>query len=528
MLRACLATLVVLGALFGLYYWWLSKQFDPPGVYIGAVIMALVAGGSLGALINSGVSYREWSLASAARHDLPWRDGRWTAAAGTIHPVGEPVIAPFSGEECVLCEYDVADSQRVANRSDDSNPGSDFTGFLMNPCVVRTNQGDIKVLGFPNLSDFGERTLDGPEVASNARAFLLSADFEDYSGLKMVSIVSAIKEAWNDEDGYVRKNVRLTKSSPESLFPPGHDEQPELPAPADTAADPGGMLPEIDAALPMRNQAVPPGDNLVRGTLDEEDHLNEMDEDFDEDEFDDDLDEDLDDDLSDDALPSGLPLLKERRVKVGERVCAIGIYNEQQRGLVPGGLGADRFVKLVRGDLGKVEREARGATYGRLIGGFVGLVLVHAVAYGIVMANRHHPSAVKDRQRDAINAVGKGDLPALEKLVARGLRVNDRSDQNETLLSKARSPEAVQWLIDHGADVNAKTNGRTPLMDAAYLGQAAIAKALIDAKADLDEESDTDGHWTAIDFARTSGREDIVALLLAAGSKPGDVTVDPK
>ena len=30
----------------------------------------------------------------------------------------------------------------------------------------------------------------------------------------------------------------------------------------------------------------------------------------------------------------------------------------------------------------------------------VGLVLVHAVAFGVVMANRHHPSAVKDRQRD--------------------------------------------------------------------------------------------------------------------------------
>jgi hypothetical protein len=464
----------------------------------------------MGALINSGTSYREWSLLSAARHDLPWRDGRWTAAAGTIHPVGEAVIAPFSGEECVLCEYDVADRQRAASRDDSSNPGSDYTGFWMNPCVVRTQQGDLKLLGFPNLVDFAERTIDGGAAAANAREFFLGSQFEDYSGLKMVNIVSAIKEAWNDEDGYVRKNVRLTKRPPEAFIPPT-EEQSGMPAEAGSLADAEGY-PAV-----ARNELEP-------------DELEQEDEGFD-DELDDELNEgledDLDEELSDDALPSSLPILKERRVKVGERVCAIGIYNGQQRGLVPGGLGADRFVKLVRGDLTKAEREARGTTFGRLIGGLVGLVLVHVVAYGVVMANRHHPASVKDRQRDGINAVGKADLPALEKLLARGLRVNERYG-DETLLSQAREPEAAKWLIDHGADVNAKTSGRTPLMDAAYRGQAEIVKLLIDAKANLDEKSDTDGRWTAIDFAVSNQHDDIAAMLRAAGAKAGEVTADPK
>jgi len=37
---------------------------------------------------------------------------------------------------------------------------------------------------------------------------------------------------------------------------------------------------------------------------------------------------------------------------------------------VPGGLGADHFIKLVRGRIADVERGARNAVFGRLIGFF--------------------------------------------------------------------------------------------------------------------------------------------------------------
>src|SRR4051812_37805185 len=127
MLRSCLVLLACYAALFCGYVWWLGKMFDPPGLYIGAAVVALIVGGCLGVIYNAWVAYREWSLVAAARHGMPWTDGRWTAVVGEIHPVTEPVKAPFSGEDCVLCEYDVASQQRIssASREEGAKPGSD-------------------------------------------------------------------------------------------------------------------------------------------------------------------------------------------------------------------------------------------------------------------------------------------------------------------------------------------------------------------------------------------------------------------
>src|SRR5262245_24914740 len=251
MLRSCLFLLVAYALLFAGYLWWLEKMFDPRGVYIGAAVVALLVGGCLGTLYNARVAYREWSLVAAARHGMPHSDGRWTAVAGEIHPVGEPLKAPFSGEDCVLCEYDVESQHRVSSASSDgdSKPGSDFAGFLMNPCVIRGDQGETRLLGFPNLEGFGERVCKGAEVAANARAFLTGTEFEDFSGLKMVTVFSAIKAAWSDDDGLVRKNIRLGKTTPQSLFPESAASVPTHPMVAPLEPLPGEVQQEDDDDL---------------------------------------------------------------------------------------------------------------------------------------------------------------------------------------------------------------------------------------------------------------------------------------
>src|SRR5436190_3213288 len=231
MLRSCLFLLICYALLCVGYAWWLGAMFDPPGQYIGAAVVALIVGGSLGALYNALVAYREWSLVAGAERGMPWSDGRWSAVVGEIHPVGEPLTAPFSGEACVLCEYDVASRKRVdaASQNDNNTPGSDFAGFLMNPCVVRGQTGDVRLLGFPNLVGFGEPVCDSASAVNNAREFLTSNPLEDFSGLKLVTIFSAIKAAWSDDDGLVRKNIRLTKTPPEAMFSPGSVHPPAGP-----------------------------------------------------------------------------------------------------------------------------------------------------------------------------------------------------------------------------------------------------------------------------------------------------------
>src|SRR5262245_4597025 len=132
MLRSCLVMILVCAVFVGGYYWWLARQFDPPRVWIGAAVVGLIVADWMGTLINAATAYREWSLMAAARHDLPWSDGRWTAVAGEIHPAAESLTAPFSGVECVMCEYDVTSGSRASRseQNENSNPGSDFTGFL--------------------------------------------------------------------------------------------------------------------------------------------------------------------------------------------------------------------------------------------------------------------------------------------------------------------------------------------------------------------------------------------------------------
>jgi hypothetical protein len=454
MLRTCLLMLLFYAALVAGYHWWLAQQFDPPGVWIGAAVVALIVAGCIGSLINSVMSYREWSLLSAARHDLPWSDGRWTAVAGEIHPVQESLTAPFSGAECVMCEYDVASQHRIAasSRNENSTPGSDFTGFLMNPCVVRTRMGDVRLLGFPNLVGFGERVCDGYTCARNAREFLTTNEFEDYSGIKMVSILSALKDAWNDDDGLVRKNLRLAKITPQSLFPADLER--------DIAALPLGSVPSEAEAL-------------------DED---ELDEPATDDEVDDDADEVAD--YEGPTSTSAIPLLKEKRVKAGDTVCAIGIYSSEKRGLVPGGLGADHFIKLIRGRIADVERQARNSTFGRLFGGLIGLLVVNAAAYGVMMANRYHPSTRGPRENQAFQMVQKGDVAKLAKLIQRGVDINVRDSNGRTLLWHAEKPDVARWLIEHGADVNvASGDGLTPLQKAIRENDEEIIKLLRQAKA---------------------------------------------
>ena len=268
----------------------------------------------------------------------------------------------------MLCEYDVTNQHRVRSTSTDSDskPGSDFVGFLMNPSVVRGTAGELRLLGFPNLVGFGERICDSTEAVNNARAFFLSTDFENLSGLKLVTIFSAIKAAWTDDDGLVRKNLRLGKTTPEQLFPPPSD---------------GTVLsPAESPALQEASQENDPED--------EEDDFN--DEDLAEDDLDDDdSGDDFDDDALDDNmahLRAGVPLLKEKRVKVGEKVCAFGIYSGDKRGLLPGGLGADRFIKLVRGRPADIEQTARSQVFRNVLGGILGLIAVHVAGWALLLA----------------------------------------------------------------------------------------------------------------------------------------------
>ncbi|MDP5107156.1 ankyrin repeat domain-containing protein [uncultured Polaribacter sp.] len=75
--------------------------------------------------------------------------------------------------------------------------------------------------------------------------------------------------------------------------------------------------------------------------------------------------------------------------------------------------------------------------------------------------------------------------------------------------------DAVKALIKTGENVNAKSNGLTPLMFAARHNKAKIAKLLIDNGAKLKTKSDT-GNMTALDMAKRSKAIDAIKVIKEA------------
>lgn len=88
------------------------------------------------------------------------------------------------------------------------------------------------------------------------------------------------------------------------------------------------------------------------------------------------------------------------------------------------------------------------------------------------------------------------------------------------------APARLQKLIGWGADVQARKNGYTPLLYAAFHGHGAAVGLLLDAGADIEARTTESGHSPLYEATR-KGHAAICAQLLAAGANP-DVLTDYK
>ncbi len=426
MVRGCTIALFLWLALAAGYWYWLDHAFDPPGSIIGGLVVGLIVAACIGSLVNARIALRDWSLASGSVHGLPLADRRLVAVSGTIHPVDKPLIAPFSGKECVICEYDLGRRSRGSDK--DTNSGADYAGFLMTPSVIRTKQGDIKLLGFPILEGYGESFCEGFTAASNGYKFLSGTEFENRTGLRMVTILSVFDDVWSDEDGLVQKNMRLGNVGVETLFPLD--------------------LLENLAALEEARLLNSGTDDSAMSDEDDDDSDDEFNED---DEFD-------EDDLSatpDSPLPSAvLPKMKEKRVPVGDAVCVIGTYHELQRGLLPKGRGSSPN-RLIRGSAEDVVKKSRGSMASQFFGGLIALVIVNAVVFGVMQAYLHSSDTIRRRQRDAFQAIQDNNAARLRTILHRGLDPNLPDANNRTLLKQANElgrDDLARILRDAGAN----------------------------------------------------------------------------
>src|SRR5690242_19976629 len=115
----CLINLAIYGAFVAGYYRWLEPTVESPAIWITSCVAALLSLMALGALYNALLTLKDRRALKIARDGLTPEHGRWAAIAGRIQPLGEPLVAPFSHIDCVICEYVI--SREVSVHSSDSS-----------------------------------------------------------------------------------------------------------------------------------------------------------------------------------------------------------------------------------------------------------------------------------------------------------------------------------------------------------------------------------------------------------------------
>lgn len=116
-------------------------------------------------------------------------------------------------------------------------------------------------------------------------------------------------------------------------------------------------------------------------------------------------------------------------------------------------------------------------------------------------------------------ALRQNNLEAVRALV-NTQSADVRLQQRKTplmLAGKYAALPAVRYLLDIGADANAKTaNGGTPLMFAAISGEPQVLRALLRAGADPNAVGGF--RWTALMVAASKGHPEAVSVLIKSGA----------
>ena len=204
--KGCVTMLVLFAAVFGGYFWYLQHLEFP-------VNLILSLFGSIGLLIFFSSL---WQVIFGEGHDKafkraqagePLREGEIEAVWGPITALGEPIMAPFSGQECVAYEYDAKRPTVQNDEGESRQQGSDIAGLALTPCVIRSNRGDVRLLGFSMLTDFPE--VDQEEIPfdlERAHAYLQSTEFKQMGLGNIFSALSQMDDVLADDDGTVRQD----------------------------------------------------------------------------------------------------------------------------------------------------------------------------------------------------------------------------------------------------------------------------------------------------------------------------------
>jgi hypothetical protein len=507
MKTACALTLAIFSLLWLVYWVWLSTVFDPPVTWWGPPLAALLTTACVGALRNGEIIRGDVSRLQAAVRGEPLEDGKLVGVAGTLELVGDPMVAPFTQRPCAVCEYGVRASGRARVRRSRGKISMShitpeiFFGYLQTESALSTHAGRLRLLAYPDLTGVPREFIREPSVLRRARRYVVESQPERVMAQSFRERLAAVYHLATTDTGSLKKDWReVSDASMEAL---------------------GGVDEDRKVAEKAR------WDAAVR---------------------------------SDFAFISDIEFeCWERRIEPGAHVSAIGEYCARQNALTPALGRHARSCHLWVGDPATVHRQLRAKSLRLMVGGFIGLIAVHAVMLAGTIYARNHPELRAGRGDKLILAAKAGDEEAVRYWLGRGADPNAVDESDRNALWSTESPQVARLLIDHGADINAigdaedketalhaacrhgrvemidlliksgaqldvrNALGETPLMKAAQSGELEAVQRLVASGANLNLRSGQN-NATALGLARSDDRYEIVEFLRQAGGEDDLVT----
>ncbi len=215
--KGCAIAAVILLGLFGGYLYILWGKIEAvPAIILagfGSLGLVMVVSQVKAVMFGSG----DAGALKRAEQGLPLEDGKEEAVWGPIELLGAPLEAPFSGRPCVAYEYDAKNPSTTDSEGDVRPGGSTLAGFALAPSVIRSNRGDVHLLGFSLLSEFPENVMNDPGDAERAIRYAGSTEFTEMGLAKIGAMFSTMDDAMSDDDGSVRKDMRKKAATASDL-----------------------------------------------------------------------------------------------------------------------------------------------------------------------------------------------------------------------------------------------------------------------------------------------------------------------
>jgi hypothetical protein len=172
-----------------------------PAALIGGLVGGLLLVAPFAASKLTWNQLGEWWLIRRATRGGEPQDGSRVAIIGTIRPVRETLLSPFSQTPCIAYRYEIRGADGVSAQ-----------GFAMAPASIRTTDRQIRLLAYPGLEVPPHYPRD--EVAGrNAEAFVAAAQFTVTEGRATRDSMADLNALLADGDGRMRFDERLRADS---------------------------------------------------------------------------------------------------------------------------------------------------------------------------------------------------------------------------------------------------------------------------------------------------------------------------